>query len=93
MIPAFNKGERKMNQNERKLPAHEIRIGTVKASIWSNETKLGTRFGVTLSRIYKAGESWKRTSTFDRDDLLTLRKVLDQAHSWICQKANTEAVA
>lgn len=72
-----------MDTNEKKRPAHEVRIGTVKATIWSNSTRQGVRFGVTVGRIYKDGEKWKTTGTFDRDDLLTLRKVLDEAHTWI----------
>ena len=72
-----------METNDKKKPAHEIRIGAIKATIWANSTRQGVRFGVTVGRIYKDGDKWKATSTFDRDDLLTLRKVLDEAHTWI----------
>ena len=72
-----------METNDKKKPAHELRIGTVKATIWGNSTRQGIRYGVTVGRIYKDGDKWKTTNTFDRDDLLTLRKLLDEAHSWI----------
>jgi len=72
-----------METNEKKKPAHEIKIGTIKAAIWANSTQHGVRFGVTVCRIYKDGSNWKSTHTFDRDQLLTLSKVIDEAHTWI----------
>ena len=72
-----------MDTNDKKKPAHEFRIGAVKATIWANSIRQGIRYGVTVGRIYKDGDTWKRTNSFDRDDLLTLRKVLDEAHTWI----------
>jgi hypothetical protein len=64
-------------------PVHEVRLGSVKAAIWKNQTENGTRFNVTVGRIYKDGEQWKSTDSFGRDDLLLLGKVIDQAHTWI----------
>jgi hypothetical protein len=64
-------------------PAHEIRLGAIKATIWENETSVGTRHNVTVCRIYKDDDEWKRTESFGRDDLLLLAKVIDHAHSWI----------
>ena len=64
-------------------PVHEVRLGSLKAAIWQNKTDNGTRFNVTVARIYKDGEQWKSTDSFGRDDLLPLAKVIDQAHSWI----------
>jgi hypothetical protein len=64
-------------------PAHEIRIGAVKATIWQNETSAGTRHNVTLSRLYKDGDDWKQTESFGRDDLPLLAKDTDRAHDWI----------
>ena len=64
-------------------PVHEVRLGSVKAAIWENKTENGTRFNVTVARIYKDGEQWKSTDSFGRDDLLLLGKVIDLAHRWI----------
>ena len=72
-----------MPQQTKQKPVHEVRLGAVKAAIWENQTENGTRFNVTVSRIYKDGEQWKSTDSFGRDDLLLLGKVCDQAHSWI----------
>lgn len=64
-------------------PVHEIRIGLIKAAIWGNQTEDGIRHNVTFERRYRDGEDWKSTHSYGRDDLLTLSKVADEAHSWI----------
>ena len=69
-------------------PAHEIRMGAIKATIWENQTQTGTRHNVTVSRIYKDGDDWKQTDSFGRDDLQLLAKVIDQAHTWIFQQTS-----
>ncbi len=71
-------------------PVAEVRVGAVKAAIWSNQTESGVvRHNVTFSRIYKDAEgNWKSTSSFGRDDLLVVAKVADQAHSAIFELAN-----
>lgn len=69
-------------------PAQEIRMGSIKATIWENQTTAGTRFNVNVSRIYKDGDEWKQTESFGRDDLLLLAKVIDLAHTWIFQQAS-----
>ena len=66
-------------------PAHEVRIGAVKAAIWRNDTSNGVRYNTTFSRLYKDKEDdqWKSTDSFGRDDLLVLAKLADAAHTWI----------
>lgn len=64
-------------------PAHEVRLGPVKATIWRNEHESGVRFNTVLSRIYRDGEQWKATDNFGREDLLLVAKVADAAHTWI----------
>jgi hypothetical protein len=74
-------------QTQKQKPIHEVRLGTIKAAVWRNETEAGVRYNVTFSRIYKDGDDWKSTDSFGRDDLLLLSKVADQAHSWIFAQA------
>ena len=64
-------------------PTSEIRIDSVKAAIWSNDTEDRTRYTITFSCLYRDGEQWKATQTFDRNDLLVLAKVADQTHARI----------
>ena len=74
-------------------PAQEIRMGRIRAAIWENETQNGTRFNVTVSRLYKDGDDWKDSSSFGRDDLLVVAKVLDRCHTWIHAENGTAAVS
>ncbi|MBX7132148.1 MAG: hypothetical protein K1X67_05645 [Fimbriimonadaceae bacterium] len=64
-------------------PAHEIRLGRIKGTIWANSGENGTRYNVTFTRLYKDGDTWKDSQSFGRDDLPLIAKVADQAHSWI----------
>ncbi len=73
------------NEPKTAAPVHEVRIGLIKAAIWANQTDDGVRHNVTFERSYKNGEEWKTTTSFGRDDLLTLAKVADLAHTWIIQ--------
>lgn len=72
-------------------PIHEIRFGRIKAAIWENETQNGTRHNVTVSRLYKDGDDWKDSTSFGRDDLPLVAKVVDQAHSWIFHQGHDGA--
>ena len=64
-------------------PVAEVRVGAIKAAIWKNEAGNSTRHNVTFQRLYKDGDQWKTTQSFGRDELLTLAKVADLAHSRI----------
>lgn len=68
---------------EKTKPANEIRLGRVKAIIWKNQSENGSHYSVTLSKLYKKGDSWGTTPSFSRDDLPLVGKVSDLAHSWI----------
>jgi len=72
-----------MSTSTKSRPVHEVRMGRVKAAIWENETPNGTRHNVTVTRLYKDEDQWKDSSSFGRDDLPLVAKVVDQAHSWI----------
>ena len=71
-------------------PAHEVRLGYIKAAVWRNDTESGVRYNATFSRLYKDGDQWGSTESFGRDDLLSLAKVADQTHSWICAQHQEE---
>ena len=69
-------------------PAHEVRLGRIKATIWENDTEQGMRYNVTVNRLYKDGDEWKQTASFGREDLQLVAKVADLAHSWIYEQAS-----
>jgi len=67
-------------------PVTQIRLGPVRASIWANETASGTRYNVTLGRLYQKDGEWKTSTSFGQDELLVLCKALDVAYMWIAEK-------
>ena len=69
-----------------KRPAHEIRLGRIRAAIWENQTQNGSRYNVSISRLYKDGDQWKDSTSYGRDDLLLLAKVADKVHTWIFEQ-------
>lgn len=73
-------------ETEKNKPVHKIRIGSVHAAVWANDGSKGHWYSTTFCRIYRDGEEWKQSGNFNRDDLLVLAKVADQAHSWICDQ-------
>ena len=69
---------------KKEKPVHEIRLGRIRAAIWANEAdNRQVWFNVTVSRLYKDGDQWKDTSTYRRDDLPIVAKVVDMAYAWI----------
>lgn len=76
---------RSNTSNDRPKPVHEVRLGTIKAAIWANDTDNGTRHNVTFGRLYRDGDQWRTSDSFGRDDLPLLSKVADLAHTWIFQ--------
>ena len=65
-------------------PVHEIRLGTIRAAIWENRnSSKDVWFAVTVSRLYRDGDRWKNTSSFGRDDLPIVAKIMDMAYAWI----------
>ena len=71
-------------------PVHEIRVGRVRAAIWTNNAENAPRHSVTLSRLYKADEGWRSSDSFSREDLPLVIKVLVRAHDWMYDTADTD---
>lgn len=71
-------------------PAHELRLGRIKAVIWANASETGTRYNVTLRRIFKreGGTGWEQSDSFGRDDLPAVMEVTRQAWLWIYTQPN-----
>lgn len=65
-------------------PIHEIRLGTIRAAIWANGNEPNdVWFNVTVSRHYKEGNAWKDSSSFRRDDLPVVAKIMEMAYAWV----------
>ena len=65
-------------------PVHEIKLGRVRASIWTNGSNgQDTWFNVSISRLYRDGDKWKTSNSFGRDDLPLVSKAVEMAYAWI----------
>lgn len=75
-------------------PAHEIRVGRVRATVWANHSdRTGDWYSVTLSRLYKdAGGQWRDAPGFSRDDLPLVVRVAELADAWIREHDTAAAV-
>jgi hypothetical protein len=72
----------------KKQPAHEIKLGTIRATIWANVTKDRDEwFSVNISRRYKNGDAWQETHSLRRDDLPIAVKAMDMAYGWLWRQA------
>jgi glutamate/tyrosine decarboxylase-like PLP-dependent enzyme len=77
-------------------PAFKLRISNLTAVIWRNYSgeKGSTWYSVNCSRSYKNGDDqWRETDSLGFDDLLTMAKLLDEAHSWIAKQMQADAKA
>ena len=75
-------------------PAHKIRSGVLQVTIWRNTGEKGNWYSVIPSRSYKAGDdTWKESDSLGFDDLLTMAKLLDLAHTWVMHQQLADAKA
>jgi len=74
-------------------PAHKIRSGSITVTIWKNEGDKRAFYSVTPSRSYKQGNEWKETDSYGDEDLMTLAKLLDLAHTWIVNQQSERKAA
>ncbi len=64
-------------------PDREIRRGLIKVRIWQRRSKKGTRYSLSVVRLFRNGDQWKESARLGRDDIPLARLVLDEAHTWM----------
>lgn len=76
----------------KRRPAHTIRYGRLKASIWRQESDKGAWYSTVLARTYRdqAG-NWQSSDSYGRDELLLLAKLANDANTWIWRELAKEA--
>lgn len=76
--------------SSKNTPAHEIRMGTVKAVVWANELPSGgTAYSTTTSKLYKVEDTWKEANSYSRDELLLLAEVCRAAFAFVVSQQAT----
>jgi hypothetical protein len=77
-----------METNTKKRPIDTLRdFGGPKASIWQDDGPNGSRFSVTLARIWRSKEdgSFHDSTTFSGQELLQLSRLLHKAYDRIAE--------
>ena len=74
-------------------PVYRLRYGNVVAAVWVNNSQAGYFYNTTFARIYKDGDQWGDSASFEDRDLPNLAKAASDVHTWIYQqKANAVTV-
>lgn len=73
----------------KKTPIHEIRLGAIRVSVWSNVNLDGSRWHtVTLGRLYKDDQDrWQVAQHYKLQNLSDLARGIATAHDWIEQRS------
>src|SRR5262249_32977941 len=71
------------DSTSKRKPAHKLKSGSITVTIWKNEGGKNAWYSATPSRSYKSGDEGKETDSYGAEDLMTLAKLLDLAHTWI----------
>jgi hypothetical protein len=77
------------NQNEaaetrKNPPVRKLRVDMINVSIWKNTNDKGTFYHATFDNRYRDAEgNWKSGHSYGVNDLLSLAKAADQAHTHI----------
>jgi len=66
-----------------KRPVYELRRGLLTVRVWRKRTRSGVRHTVSVTRLFRDGDTWKQSARFGPDDIPLLRLLLDEAHKWI----------
>lgn len=72
---------------EKTGPAHEVKVGPVRATAWANETDGRVWHTVRFSRRYRDREgNWQDGNSFSRDDLPLVVKAAQDLWAWMYQR-------
>lgn len=74
-----------MEQNNNR-PVYRLRYGNVSAAVWANNSHAGYFYNTTFCRLYKEGDQWGESASFEDRDLPNLAKVAADVHTWIFQQ-------
>lgn len=79
--------------SENAKPVYRLRYGNVAAAVWARSSTAGYFFDSTFKRVFKDGDQWGDSSSFEDRDLPNLAKAAADVHTWIYQqKANAVTV-
>ena len=72
-----------MAEKERKKPEHEIRRGTVVATIWGSDRSAPGRYHVVFKRLFKGDSGWRDSRNLLERDLPAVAELAGEVARWI----------
>src|SRR5262245_38258519 len=69
-----------------RIPVHEIRNGSVIATVWQCEPRFTHRYCVTFGRSYHLADDWKSSRCFTPAELQQVAVVAAMASTWIADR-------
>jgi hypothetical protein len=89
---ATNTSKKTQTTETSKPPVAKLRLGLINANIWQRTTDDNVFYSVSFERRYKdSNGQWASTHSYNPEDLLTLAKLADQAHTTITKLRSGEA--
>ncbi|MFA4852244.1 MAG: hypothetical protein WC868_09160 [Bacteroidales bacterium] len=77
-LTSYSQDTTKTKQDKQK-PKATYQVGSAKVTVWENKGKHGTWKNFEVEKIYKKGDKWETTNSFDEKELLELRAAIDKA--------------
>lgn len=71
---------------EMKKPVFKHKVGVVNVSLFENRSDRGAWYSLTLDRVYKRGDEFKRTSSFPEQELENVKLAVERACQYIAQR-------
>ena len=72
--------------SENNKPVYRLKYGNVVAAVWADNSNCGYFYHTTFTRIYKDGDQWGDSSSFDERELPIVAKAALDAHTWIYEQ-------
>jgi len=80
---------KKKNETNEKTntPAHEVRLGSVRLSVWRNVSDSGAWFNTSISRRFRQDDDWKDSNAFNGvADLALVAEGIAQCRDFILRQ-------
>lgn len=69
---------------------HELRHGLLVVRVRKTKSGDATRHKLSIHRLYRNGDLWHESSRLGRNDIPSVRFLLDEAHTWILSQEASE---
>jgi hypothetical protein len=79
VLASFSQDTTKQNKKE---PKATYLVGSAKVTVWENKRDDGTAWkNFKVEKVYKKGDKWETTNSFNETELMELKAAVDKAIS------------